>query len=84
MRNVGSVKTCFKLSEFEPPQSDWGHTAYISVDTQEDWLLDSETELAVFFTPRRGTTFEEIEALVDQLNAKLDTAHFNIFKRTRR
>ena len=78
MRTVGSAKTRFRVSEFDPDMTDWGHTAYVTVETQERLALDDKTELVIFFTPRKGTTFEEVEKLVQQLNAVLDTVHFNL------
>lgn len=77
MKTFGSAKTGFKLSEFEPPK-EWGHTGYISVETQEPFLIDDRAELVIFFTPRKGTTFEEIEELARLLDEKLDKVYFNI------
>lgn len=81
MKTAGSSKTDFKLSEFEPP-TDWGHTGYISVTPDTPLLIDDQKELVIFFTPKNGTTFEEIEALVRTLDQKLDKIHFNVHNRS--
>jgi hypothetical protein len=79
MRNsIGQAKTGFVLSESAPDLVDWGHTGYITVDTQEPLVLDDKTELILFFTPRRSTTFEEVEQLALQMDKILEKVHFNL------
>jgi len=82
MKTVGSSKTDFKLSESEP-QTEWGHTGYITVTPDTPLLIDDQNELVIFFTPKPGTTFEEIEELVHTLDKKLGKIHFNIHPRSR-
>jgi hypothetical protein len=56
MKTHGHAKMDFKLSEFEPG-TEWGHTGYISVIPQEEFSIDGQDELLIFFTPKPGTTF---------------------------
>jgi hypothetical protein len=78
MKTVGEAPAHFKLSEFTPTMTDWGHTGYISVSPQADFSLDERNELVIFFTPRPGTTFEQIETLARTMNDLLEKIHFNV------
>jgi hypothetical protein len=82
MKSRESAKTGFRFSETEPP-TEWGHTGYITVEPKEEFTLDGSNELVIFFTPRPGATFEQVEELRKQMEAILDKVHFNIFPPTR-
>ncbi len=77
MKAVGEAPMRFRVSEFAPQMTDWGHTGYVSVEPQGDFSIADKTQLAIFFTPRNGTTFEQVEHLVRQLNDVLEKVHFN-------
>ena len=82
MKTVGTAITNFRVSEFDPSQTDWGHTGYVSVDPQEPLSIDEKMDLHIFFTPRKGTTFEEIEELVKTLDRTLEKVTFNIIPKS--
>jgi hypothetical protein len=82
MNSIGQARTRFKLTEFTPEMTDWGHTAYISVVPEENLDIEPRSELVIFFTPRKGTTFEQVETLVGELNKVVANVHFNVFPRT--
>ncbi len=74
---VIKATTRFKLSEFAPKDAEWGHTGYVTVDLQEKLIIDGRTIFAMFFTPRKGTTFEQIEDLARRMDDLLDTVYIN-------
>ena len=78
MNTFGSARARFRISEGPPERADWGHSAYVTVETQEHFQLDNQTELAISFNPRRGTTFEDVKKLIEQLNAVLEKVNFDL------
>ena len=84
MKTVGQAPVYFKLSEFEPSMTDWGHTGYLSVSPQGDFSIDAHTDLHIFFTPRKGTTFEQVEQIADELNRLFEKVYFNVLPKSPR
>lgn len=76
MKTVGEAETGCRLAETGPSGTDWGHTGYVFVESPI--LLDEQNEIQIFFTPKKGTSFEEIEALALEMDRKLAKIHFNI------
>ena len=81
MNTRGSAPVHFKLSEVDPSMSTWGHTAYLWIEPQRPFRIDDHHDLAVFFEPREGTTFKQIEDVIDQLNGLFETVNFNVLGR---
>jgi hypothetical protein len=81
MNKIGEAPSHFKVAEFGPGSTDWGHTGYITVEPQGPFQLDEKSDLSIFFTPRKGTTFEELEGLARTLNDLLAKVYFNVHPR---
>lgn len=78
MKTVGESPAYFKLSERGSDDTKWGHSGYITVQPQDDFSIGDRQHLTIFFTPRKGTTFKQVEQLADQMNEILEKVHFNI------
>ena len=78
MKTVAQAPAHFEVSEFGPKTTNWGHTGYLSVSPQGDFSLDAKNDLSIFFTPRKGTTFEQLEGLAGEMNRILENVPFNI------
>ena len=82
IKDKGSSLAVFKLSEFDPQMTHWGHTGYITVEAQpRDLRITDTMNMTIFFTPKKGTTFEQVEALARQMDELLEEVHFNTYAR---
>jgi len=68
MNKIGEAPSHFKVAEFRSRFHRLGPHGYITVEPQGPFQLDEKSDLSIFFTPRKGTTFEELEGLARTLN----------------